>query len=208
MSDKNAPHDSPEPSENPVTGLRRNGRISQARWCPSPNFGPRPDDASISLLVVHNISLPPGQFGGDAIERFFCNQIDACEHPYFETIARMKVSAHLLIHRDGSPVQFVSLLDRAWHAGRSCFHGEEECNDFSIGIELEGTDDIPYTDAQYQTLSDLSRLIMTAWPAITPQRIAGHSDIAPGRKTDPGPAFDWPRFRQMLAAGVRAEGAG
>ncbi|HEY9118671.1 MAG TPA: 1,6-anhydro-N-acetylmuramyl-L-alanine amidase AmpD [Marinobacter sp.] len=186
--------------------MRRTGRISQARWCPSPNFGPRPDGASISLLVVHNISLPPGQFGGDAIERFFCNQLDACAHPYFETIAAMKVSSHLLIHRDGAPVQFVSLLDRAWHAGRSCFRGEEECNDFSIGIELEGADDIPYTDAQYQTLAELSRLIMTAWPEITNERITGHSDIAPGRKTDPGPAFDWPRFRQMLDAGQWAEG--
>ena len=118
----------------------------------------------------------------------------------------MKVSSHLLIHRDGAPVQFVSLLDRAWHAGRSCFRGEEECNDFSIGIELEGADDIPYTDAQYQTLVELSRLIMTAWPEITNERITGHSDIAPGRKTDPGPAFDWPRFRQMLDAGQWAEG--
>lgn len=207
MSDQNASHYSSDSSKNPAPGLRRTGRISQARWCPSPNFGPRPEGASISLLVVHNISLPPGQFGGNAIERFFCNQLDACEHPYFEAIAGMKVSSHLLIHRDGAPVQFVSLLDRAWHAGRSCFRGEEECNDFSIGIELEGADDIPYTDAQYQTLVDLSRLIMTAWPEITMERITGHSDIAPGRKTDPGPAFDWPRFRQMLAAGQWAEGS-
>ncbi|TKV66642.1 1,6-anhydro-N-acetylmuramyl-L-alanine amidase AmpD [Marinobacter panjinensis] len=208
MSEQNASHCDIDPSENPASRLRRTGRISTARWCPSPNFGPRPQDASISLLVVHNISLPPGQFGGNAIERFFCNQLDASLHPYFETIAGMKVSSHLLIHRDGSPVQFVSLLDRAWHAGRSCFQGEDECNDFSIGIELEGADDIPYTDAQYQTLVDLSQKIMSAWPEITPDRITGHSDIAPGRKTDPGPAFDWSYYRQMLDAGQQTEGVG
>ncbi|KPQ01139.1 1,6-anhydro-N-acetylmuramyl-L-alanine amidase AmpD [Marinobacter sp. HL-58] len=188
--------------------LRRTGRVATARWCPSPNFGLRPEGSGISLLVVHNISLPPGQFGGDAIERFFCNQLEASGHPYFEMIAGMKVSSHLLIRRDGSPVQFVSLLDRAWHAGRSCFQGEEECNDFSIGIELEGTDDIPYTPAQYRALAELSRLIMAAWPDITPDRITGHSDIAPGRKTDPGPAFDWSRYRKLLDAGQTTEGVG
>lgn len=208
LSEQNASHCSLDPSETPASRLRRTGRVSQARWCPSPNFGPRPEGASISLLVVHNISLPPGQFGGDAIERFFCNQLDASAHPYFETIAGMAVSSHLLIRRDGSPVQFVSLLDRAWHAGRSCFRGQEECNDFSIGIELEGADDIPYTDAQYQTLTHLSQMIMTAWPEITADRITGHSDIAPGRKTDPGPAFDWSHFRQMLDAGQQTEGVG
>ncbi len=208
MSEQNASHRSIDPSEPRASGLRRTGRVPTARWCPSPNFGTRPEGAPISLLVVHNISLPPGQFGGDAIERFFCNQLDATEHPYFETIADMKVSSHLLVRRDGSLVQFVSLLDRAWHAGRSCFRGEEECNDFSIGVELEGTDDIPYTAAQYQALVDLSRLIMLAWPEITPGRITGHSDIAPGRKTDPGPAFDWPRYRRMLGAGLETEGAG
>lgn len=208
LSEQNASHCSLGPSENPASRLRRTGRISQARWCPSPNFGPRPEGASISLLVVHNISLPPGQFGGDAIERFFCNQLDASAHPYFETIAGMAVSSHLLIRRDGSPVQFVSLLDRAWHAGRSCFRGQEECNDFSIGIELEGADDIPYTDAQYQALVHLSQMIMTAWPEITANRITGHNDIAPGRKTDPGPAFDWSHFRQMLDAGQQTEGVG
>lgn len=208
LSEQNASHCSLDPSENPASRLRRTGRVSQARWCPSPNYGPRPEGASISLLVVHNISLPPGQFGGDAIERFFCNQLDASAHPYFETIAGMAVSSHLLIRRDGSPVQFVSLLDRAWHAGRSCFRGEEECNDFSIGIELEGADDIPYTDAQYQVLVQLSQMIMTAWPEITADRITGHSDIAPGRKTDPGPAFDWSHFRQMLDTGQQTEGVG
>lgn len=208
MSEQNAPHTSVAPSENQASRLRETGFITAARWCPSPNFGPRPEGATISLLVVHNISLPPGQFGGDAIERFFCNQLDASAHPYFETISGMKVSSHLLVHRDGSAVQFVNLLDRAWHAGRSCFRGVEECNDFSIGIELEGSDNIPYTAAQYQTLVDLSRRIMAAWPEITPDRITGHSHIAPGRKTDPGPAFDWLHYQQMLDAGAQTEGAG
>lgn len=180
--------------------LRTSGHLPGARWCPSPNFGPRPEGADISLLIVHNISLPPGRFGGDAIERFFCNRLDAGEHPYFETIADLKVSAHALIQRDGAVVQFVSLLERAWHAGRSSFCGREECNDFSIGIELEGTDDMPYTEAQYRSLARLSRLIMVAWPDIDPSRITGHSDVAPGRKTDPGPAFDWPYFHRCLAA--------
>lgn len=191
-------HSETPPEEHSIEHLRRTGRIARARWCPSPNFGPRPDGAGISLLVVHNISLPPGQFGGDAIERFFCNCLDASEHPYFEAIAGMQVSAHALIRRDGSVIQFVSLLDRAWHAGRSSFRGEQECNDFSIGIELEGTDDIPYTDEQYQSLADVSACVMAAWPEIHRDRITGHCDIAPGRKTDPGPAFDWDRFQQQL----------
>ncbi len=186
-------------SHDSISHLRETGRISGVRWCPSPNFGPRPEGANISLLVVHNISLPPGQFGGNAIERFFCNCLDASEHPYFETIAELKVSAHALIRRDGDVVQFVSLLERAWHAGRSCFRGEEECNDFSIGIELEGSDDIPYTPAQYARLAELSKLIMQAWPRITADRITGHCDIAPGRKTDPGPAFDWDYYHQCLS---------
>lgn len=206
MSEQYALHTPIDFSETSASGLRHSGRVNAARWCPSPNFGPRPEGAGISLLVIHNISLPPGQFGGDAIEQFFCNQLDPATHPYFQTIAGMKVSSHLLIRRDGTPVQFVSLLDRAWHAGRSSFQGEQECNDFSVGIELEGADDIPYTPAQYQALADLSRLIMGAWPAITPDRITGHSDIAPGRKTDPGPAFDWPRYRRLLAADTKPGG--
>ncbi|ADP97071.1 1,6-anhydro-N-acetylmuramyl-L-alanine amidase AmpD [Marinobacter adhaerens] len=185
--------------------LRETGRISFARWTPSPNFGPRPDGAGISLLVVHNISLPPGQFGGREIEDFFCNQLDHSAHPYFKTIEGVQVSAHLLIRRDGALVQFVSLLDRAWHAGRSCFEGQEECNDFSIGIELEGTDDTPYTTEQYRMLAKVADLIMTAWPDITANRITGHCDIAPGRKSDPGPAFDWRYFRSALEI-VRGSG--
>jgi AmpD protein len=178
--------------------LRETGRVPFARWCPSPNFGPRPDGTAISLLVVHNISLPPGRFGGPEIEDFFCNRLDHSAHPYFQTIEGVQVSAHLLIRRDGALVQFVSLLDRAWHAGRSCFEGQEECNDFSIGIELEGTDEIPYTPEQYFKLAEVADLIMAAWPAINTSRITGHCDIAPGRKSDPGPAFDWQYFRAAL----------
>lgn len=181
-----------------VDTLRETGLFPDARWCPSPNFGSRPEGAAISLLVVHNISLPPEQFGGPHIEHFFCNRLDPNAHPYFQTIASLTVSAHALIRRDGSVVQFVRCLDRAWHAGRSCFDGREECNDYSIGIELEGADQIPYTDAQYRRLASLARLVMQAWPEVTPERITGHSDIAPGRKTDPGPAFLWHEFRQRL----------
>ncbi|MGO1502246.1 MAG: 1,6-anhydro-N-acetylmuramyl-L-alanine amidase AmpD [Marinobacter sp.] len=178
--------------------LRQTGRLSTARWCPSPNCGPRPEGSSISLLVVHSISLPPGQFGGCHIEQFFTNCLNPAEHPYFLTIADMRVSAHALIRRDGAVVQFVSLLERAWHAGRSCFQGVEECNDFSLGIELEGVDDIPYTPEQYRSLAVLTTVIRSAWPAVTSDRITGHCDIAPGRKTDPGPAFDWPNYWASL----------
>lgn len=180
--------------------LREQGRLHGARWCPSPNYGARPEPAEISLLVVHNISLPPGQFGGGYIEAFFQNRLDHCVHPYFATIEGLQVSAHGLIERTGELVQFVDLRQRAWHAGRSSFCGQEECNDYSIGIELEGTDDQPYTDAQYHTLARVTVDIMAAWPDITPDRIVGHSDIAPGRKTDPGPAFDWAEFRRLLSA--------
>jgi AmpD protein len=196
------PENDPTPVEKISTEeaveLRANGRISCARWCASPNYNERPPGKIPSLLVVHNISLPPGDFSGDAIEQFFCNRLDSSAHPYFQTIADLKVSSHLLIRRDGSVLQFVNLRERAWHAGRSSFEGEAECNDFSIGIELEGTDSTPYTDAQYEQLSVLSALIMEAWPEITSGRITGHSNIAPGRKTDPGPAFDWPRFLSQL----------
>lgn len=198
MPDSDVFSERPSASGTDGNSLRETGRISFARWTPSPNFGPRPDGAGISLLVVHNISLPPGQFGGREIEDFFCNQLDHSAHPYFKTIEGVQVSAHLLIRRDGALVQFVSLLDRAWHAGRSCFEGQEECNDFSIGIELEGTDDTPYTTEQYRMLAKVADLIMTAWPDITANRITGHCDIAPGRKSDPGPAFDWRYFRSAL----------
>ena len=205
MPDSDVFSERPSASGTDGNSLRETGRISFARWTPSPNFGPRPDGAGISLLVVHNISLPPGQFGGREIEDFFCNQLDHSAHPYFKTIEGVQVSAHLLIRRDGALVQFVSLLDRAWHAGRSCFEGQEECNDFSIGIELEGTDDTPYTTEQYRMLAKVADLLMTAWPDITANRIIGHCDIAPGRKSDPGPAFDWRYFRSALEI-VRGSG--
>lgn len=165
--------------------------------CPSPNFNERPD-GEISLLVIHNITLPPGQFGTGKVQAFFQNRLETSEHPFFATIADLRVSAHWLIERDGGVTQFVSCLDRAWHAGVSRFEGRESCNDFSLGVELEGTDDQPFSDAQYGALVNLTAQLQAAWPAITVERITGHSDIAPGRKTDPGPYFDWPRYRQAL----------
>ncbi|AJO76550.1 MULTISPECIES: 1,6-anhydro-N-acetylmuramyl-L-alanine amidase AmpD [Pseudomonas] len=170
------------------------------RHCPSPNFNARPAN-EISLLVIHNISLPPAQFATGKVQEFFQNRLDVTEHPYFAGIADLRVSAHFLIERDGSVTQFVSCLDRAWHAGVSWFDGRDSCNDFSLGIELEGTDELPFTDAQYDALVCLSRQLLQAYKAITPQRICGHSDIAPGRKTDPGPGFDWERYRAALNKG-------
>ncbi|MDE1169233.1 MAG: 1,6-anhydro-N-acetylmuramyl-L-alanine amidase AmpD [Pseudomonas sp.] len=161
--------------------------------CPSPNFNERPE-AEVSLLVIHNISLPPAQFNTGKVQQFFQNRLDPSEHPYFESISHLRVSAHFLIEREGQVTQFVSCLQRAWHAGVSTFEGREACNDFSIGIELEGTDELPFTDAQYQALTRLTEQLLAQFPGITAQRITGHSDIAPGRKTDPGPAFDWPRY--------------
>lgn len=165
--------------------------------CPSPNFNARPL-GEVSLLVIHNISLPPAQFKTGKVQAFFQNQLDVTEHPYFAGIADLRVSAHFLIERDGEVTQFVSCLDRAWHAGVSSFEGRETCNDFSVGIELEGTDEQPFTDAQYVALIHLTRQIQSAFPAITAARICGHSDIAPGRKTDPGPYFEWPRYKAAL----------
>lgn len=174
------------------------GWLSNARRVLSPNFNARPRASEISLLVIHNISLPPGQFSGNQIEEFFCNRLDCSTHPYFAKIADLQVSSHLLVRRDGELVQFVSLLDRAWHAGRSCFEGQVECNDYGIGIELEGTDDLPYTPLQYERLIDVSRRLLELFPAITADRIVGHNHIAPGRKTDPGPAFDWQFYLSHL----------
>jgi len=167
--------------------------------CPSPNYNMRPL-AEISLLVIHNISLPPGQFGSGKVQEFFCNRLDPQAHPYFATIVSLQVSAHFLIERDGKVIQFVSCQDRAWHAGQSCFNERDNCNDFSLGIELEGTDDQPYSDHQYAALSDLVRALQAGYPQLTCERICGHSDIAPGRKTDPGPAFDWARLFSSLQA--------
>ncbi|HXK55429.1 MAG: 1,6-anhydro-N-acetylmuramyl-L-alanine amidase AmpD [Gammaproteobacteria bacterium] len=164
----------------------------------SPNQDLRPADCVVDLLVIHNISLPPGRFGGPWIDDLFHNRLDPGEHPYFTDICQRRVSSHLLIRRDGELLQYVPLCRRAWHAGESCFEGKTACNDFSIGIELEGTDDIPYTDPQYLSLVHATKSIMSIFPGITRERITGHSDIAPGRKTDPGPAFDWMRYLNGL----------
>ena len=168
--------------------------FDEARRVCSPNFDSRPPGCDIDMIVVHGISLPPGEFGGEGIERLFCNRLDPRAHPSFGAIVSLKVSAHLLIRRDGSLVQFVALSDRAWHAGQSRFGNRSRCNDFSIGIELEGTDTEPYECPQYARLGDVCRTLIGRWPAITVDRIVGHCDIAPQRKTDPGPAFDWARL--------------
>lgn len=179
--------------------LIKEGWLSTARQVPSPNFNERPNGAVIDLLVIHNISLPPGQYGGPEVEAFFLNQLDSTAHPYFEKIADVEVSAHFFIRRDGELVQFVSIEDRAWHAGQSCFAAQDNCNDYSIGVELEGTDHEPYSEAQYQTLLALTEELHQSYPSITAQRITGHEHIAAGRKTDPGPAFDWAHYLSKLS---------
>ena len=172
------------------------GRANLARWIRSPNFDTRPPDAAISLVVVHGISLPPGRFGGNDIVRLFTNRLEPAKHPSYTTIAKLRVSAHFLIRRDGGLLQFVSCNDRAWHAGASEWRGRERCNDFSIGIELEGADDTPYAAAQYTMLARLVRVLARRYPIAD---IAGHSDVAPGRKTDPGPSFDRARLDRLLS---------
>jgi AmpD protein len=157
----------------------------------SPNFDARPAGVTPDLIVLHGISLPPGDFGGPWIARLFTGNLPGDVHPFFADLAGTRVSAHVLIRRDGEAVQFVPFIERAWHAGRSAWQGREACNDFSIGIECEGTDDVPYTSAQYATLRSLLPMLLEAYPGITRERIVGHSDVAPGRKTDPGPSFDW-----------------
>jgi AmpD protein len=172
--------------------------LVSARQLPSPNLSERPEGEEISLLVIHNISLPPGEFGGRFIDDLFCNCLDYSAHPFFEGLKELCVSSHLLIDRSGGLTQYVPFNFRAYHAGESLFNGREQCNDFSIGIELEGCDDRPFTDQQYEVLAKTTCILMEAYPGITPVRITGHSDIAPGRKTDPGPCFDWSRYRSML----------
>jgi len=164
--------------------------VVQARHCPSPNYNERPQTDDIGLIVIHNISLPPGQFGGCHIDELFSNCLDPHAHPYFTEIAGLKVSSHFLIRRDGELVQYVPCDRRAWHAGQSSWQGRDNCNDYSIGIELEGTDHEPYSSAQYARLRALIKLLQQHY-GIPPQALAGHDQIAPGRKTDPGPAFDW-----------------
>ena len=176
------------------------GLLRGARQVPSPNFDARPDGILPELIVVHGISLPPNEFGGPWIERLFTNTLPPDEHPYFATISQLQVSSHALIRRDGEVVQYVPFHRRAWHAGASSYQGRERCNDFSIGIELEGSDEIPYEPAQYRVLSALILELCAAYPSLSLSRIAGHSDIAPERKTDPGPAFDWQRLYALLRA--------
>ena len=174
------------------------GVVEQARFIASPNCDQRPaEGGTIELLVIHNISLPPQQYGGNGIIELFTNQLNPDEHPYYQEIHQLRVSAHFLIRRDGELIQFVPCSQRAWHAGQSTWNNRQRCNDFSIGIELEGSDFEAFTDAQYQRLSQLTQLLQQHYPL---QDIQGHSDIAPGRKTDPGPYFDWPRYRAALAA--------
>jgi len=175
------------------------GLIEPARQCPSPNQDVRPDAARPELLIVHGISLPPGEYGGPQVEQLFTNTLDWDSHPYFGEIRGMQVSSHLLVKRDGELIQFVPFTRRAWHAGESCFRGRSCCNDYSIGIELEGEDDVPYEDIQYEVLIEVSRALMQAYPEMSAREIAAHSDIAPGRKTDPGPAFDWLRLYDGLS---------
>lgn len=176
----------------------RTGLLDDAVQVPSPNYDARPAGMDIELLVIHGISLPPGEFGGPYIDALFTNTLDARIHPYFQTIHAARVSAHALIRRDGTVIQYVPFHLRAWHAGESCFGARTRCNDFSIGIELEGCDDVPYEAAQYMALADVARALLAAYPGLNPARVVGHCDIAPGRKTDPGPSFDWPRLRALL----------
>ena len=178
-----------------------NGRYQSARFVDSPNCDARADEQDISLLVIHGISLPPGHYGGPYIDQLFTNCLNPDEDPYFAEIHQLRVSSHLLIRRDGEVVQYVPFSQRAWHAGVSEFCGRDCCNDYSIGIELEGTDEGPYEPIQYQRLAEVCRDIMLEYPQITKERIAGHCDIAPGRKTDPGPVFDWTHFLALLQSG-------
>lgn len=173
------------------------GLIEGACYQPSPNFDERPIGQEIDLLVIHNISLPPGEFEGNYVQAFFSNQLRQDDHAYFKEIAHLKVSSHLFIRRDGEIWQFVPFTKRAWHAGQSFFAGRENCNHFSIGIELEGTDSIPYTPAQYYRLAQVTSLLMQHYP-ITLDRIVGHCEIAPERKTDPGPSFDWQHYKKLV----------
>ncbi|HKE41207.1 MAG TPA: 1,6-anhydro-N-acetylmuramyl-L-alanine amidase AmpD [Casimicrobiaceae bacterium] len=179
----------------PRLHVDRDGIIRAAAQIPSPNCDARPPGTKITLLVIHNISLPPGEFGGPWIIELFTNRLRVKAHPYFETLADAKLSAHFLIRRDGSIAQLVPCAMRAWHAGASSWRGRERCNDFSIGVELEGADTVAYTDAQYERLAHLTRALRRRYPI---RDICGHCDIAPRRKTDPGPAFDWPLYRRMI----------
>lgn len=173
--------------------------FTQAVRIPSPHFDDRPDPYDVSVLVIHNISLPPGEFGGKGIEQLFTGNINPDEHPFYEQIATLRVSAHCVIRRDGVVEQYVPFSQRAWHAGVSSFQGRARCNDYAIGIEMEGTDTLPYTPIQYARLVEVTQHVLFHFPKVTLGRIVGHNDIAPGRKTDPGVAFDWGHYRQRVA---------
>lgn len=177
---------------------RVHGLLEGVRYITSPNYDARPTDVAIDALVVHAISMPPGEYGGAEIERLFCNNLDFTCHPFYREIDGLAVSAHLLIRRDGQIIQFVPFLERAWHAGASMLEGRARVNDFSIGIEMEGSDYAPFEEAQYRALVEVTQVLQAAYPGITPGRIVGHSDIAPERKTDPGPYFNWARYRAAL----------
>jgi N-acetyl-anhydromuramoyl-L-alanine amidase len=183
------------------------GLLVGVRQVLSPHFDERPAGLLPELIVVHGISLPPGEFGGPWIDRLFTGTLPADAHPEFRERASLRVSAHALIRRGGEIVQYVPFQQRAWHAGKSEYAGRSSCNDFSIGIELEGTNEIPYADAQYGSLAALVSALLAAYPSLSAERIVGHSDIAPGRKRDPGPCFEWPRLRSLLAAHVANDGS-
>ena len=175
------------------------GLLAGVRQVLSPHRNARPAGVLPELIVVHGISLPPGEYGGPSIDQLFTGTLDFDAHPYFQKIRGLQASAHAVIRRDGAVTQYVPFGERAWHAGVSEYAGRSGCNDFSVGIELEGSDDTPYTQAQYESLACLIRALLAAYPSLSAQHLVGHSDIAPGRKTDPGPAFDWGRLRALLA---------
>jgi AmpD protein len=194
----------PRPSRlelDPATGL-----AGRARQVPSPNCDDRPPGVAADLIILHGISLPPGDYGGPWIDRLFTNQLPADAHPYFAEVAALRVSAHALVRRDGEIVQYVPFQRRAWHAGQSSWKGRERCNDYSIGIEIEGTDASPYEPAQYHAVAALIADLCRAYPSLSIDRVVGHSDVAPGRKTDPGVAFDWPRLRTEVRLAWEAGG--
>jgi N-acetyl-anhydromuramoyl-L-alanine amidase len=185
----------------------RSGVLTTARQIASPNCDARPPGVAADLIVVHGISLPPGEFGGPWIDRLFTNDLPASAHPYFAEIAGQRVSAHLCIRRDGGITQYVKFSERAWHAGQSSWEGRSACNDFSIGVELEGADTVRYDPLQYRALAQVVAALCEAYPALSPDRLVGHSDISPGRKTDPGPAFDWAHARRLILAACGSGGA-
>lgn len=178
---------------------KSSGRLKEARQLQSPNSNDRPDESDISLMVVHGISLPPGQYGDDYIDQLFSNKLNPNDHPYFKEISHLKVSSHLLVRRDGEVVQYVPFHKRAWHAGVSQYKERKSCNDFSIGIEMEGEDNTAYTETQYQNLSEIIMSLIKTYPLLNEQTIVGHCDIAPGRKTDPGEAFDWELLSRLIS---------